>query len=71
VLARYGNLRQVQEVTAQSSYYSVNDRRLHFGLGEQTAVDLSIRWPSGVVEEYTRPPVNRVVTIREGAGIVK
>jgi enediyne biosynthesis protein E4 len=71
VLARYGNLRQVQEVAAQSSYYSVNDRRLHFGLGEQTGVDLSIRWPSGAVEEVAKAPINRVVTIREGAGILK
>ena len=33
VVARYGIRRQVQEVCAQSSFYSVNDRRLHFGLG--------------------------------------
>ncbi len=35
VTAKYGNRRQVQEVLAQSSFYSANDRRLHFGLGTE------------------------------------
>jgi len=33
VIARYGGRVQAQAVMAQSSFYSVNDRRLHFGLG--------------------------------------
>ena len=33
VVATYGERRQAQAVLAQSSYLSVNDRRLHFGLG--------------------------------------
>ena len=37
VTARYGNRLQVKEVLAQSSFYSVNDRRLHFGLGAASA----------------------------------
>lgn len=47
VAARYGTRRQAQEVTAQSSFYSVNDRRLHFGLGAETVADLTIRWSNG------------------------
>ena len=47
VVARYGNRTQAQEVTAQSSFYSANDRRLHFGLGTATAADVTIRWPNG------------------------
>ena len=39
VVARYGTHRQAQEVQAQSSFYSANDRRLHFGLGKETAAD--------------------------------
>jgi hypothetical protein len=31
VTARYGDESQAQEVQAQSSFYSSNDRRLHFG----------------------------------------
>ena len=33
VTARYGDRTQAQAVCAQSSFYSANDRRLHFGLG--------------------------------------
>ena len=45
---------QAQEVTAQSSFYSANDRRLHFGLGPATAADLTIRWPNGATETFAR-----------------
>src|SRR5918995_1251995 len=50
VVARYGGRTQAQEVTAQSSFYSVNDRRVHFGLGEANVADLTIRWPNGETE---------------------
>ena len=36
---------------AQSSFYSVNDRRLHFGLGSDDTADLTVRWPNGTIEE--------------------
>ena len=39
--------KQVQTVMAQSSYLSVNDRRLHFGLGTASSANLEIRWPNG------------------------
>ena len=51
VTARYGDRLQAQEVLAQSSYLSVNDSRLHFGLGAASTVDLEIRWPLGLVEK--------------------
>ena len=65
-----GGGRQAQEVTAQSSYYSVNDFRLHFGLGEFKTADLTIRWTNGKREEFRGVPADRLVVIREGAGIV-
>ena len=70
VLARYGSRRQVQEVTAQASFYSVNDRRLHFGLGAEKAADLTIRWTNGATETISNVAANQLVTIREGAGII-
>ena len=71
VVARYGDRVQAQEVSAQSSFYSASERRLHFGLGAATTVALAIRWPNGATE--TVPPVdaNQLVVIREGAGIVR
>src|SRR3954447_20024485 len=71
VTAQYGTRRQAQEVLAQASFYSVNDRRLHFGLGAELTADLSIRWASGATETYARLKADRLVTIREGKGIVQ
>jgi hypothetical protein len=63
---------QAQEVASQSSYYSHNDQRLHFGLGTgSNAVQIEIRWPGGQVETIKAVPVNQIVRIKEGAGIVK
>src|SRR5213079_1077880 len=50
VVASYGGRKQAQAVMAQSSYLSVNDRRLHFGLGPETSASLEVRWPNGAVE---------------------
>jgi hypothetical protein len=72
VLLRIGSRSQVQEVTSQSSYYSHNDSRLHFGMGQSQKVDLiEIRWPNGLTEMLRDIPVNHIVTIREGAGLIR
>ncbi len=71
VTAYYGSRKQAQEVLSQSSFYSVNDFRLHFGLGAAIEADLDIRWPNGGVEKLRKVACDQLVTIREGAGIVK
>jgi hypothetical protein len=70
VTARYGSHLQVQEVLAQSSFYSVNDRRLHFGLGTETVAHLTVRWTNGDIETVPNVAADQLVVIREGAGIV-
>jgi hypothetical protein len=71
VVATYGEHRQAQAVMAQSSYLSVNDRRLHFGLGPETRASLEVRWPSGKKEKVADVSADRLVVIREGSGIVR
>jgi enediyne biosynthesis protein E4 len=71
VTAQYGTKRQAQEVLAQGSFYSVNDRRLHFGLGEQTSADLTVRWTNGGSETIHQVAANQLVVIREGSGIIR
>ena len=71
VTARYDGKVQAQEVLSQASFYSANDLRLHFGLGEAQTADLEIRWPNGAIERIRNVPANRLVTIHEGAGITK
>jgi hypothetical protein len=71
VLARYAGKLQAQAVMAQSSFYSVNDRRLHFGLGSSNHADLEIHWTNGLIERFPGVQANQLVTIREGSGISK
>ena len=62
---------QAQEVLSQASFYSVNDMRLHFGLGPVEQVDLEIRWPNGAKESLSKVAADQLITVREGSGIVK
>ncbi len=71
VTAHYGGKMQAREVLSQSSFYSASDSRLHFGLGPFTAVDLEVRWPTGKKEMFRAVPIDRLLTIVEGKGIVK
>ncbi|HUD66990.1 MAG TPA: CRTAC1 family protein [Candidatus Sulfotelmatobacter sp.] len=70
VTARYGSHLQAQEVLAQSSFYSVNDRRLHFGLGAESVAHLTVRWTNGDTETVPNVAADQLVVIREGAGII-
>ena len=67
-----GGYVQLQEVTSQSSYYSANDRRLHFGLGAHNKAEkVEVRWPSGQVETLKEIAGNQILIIKEGRGILK
>jgi hypothetical protein len=70
VLVHYGGKLQAQAVLSQSSFYSCNDPRLHFGLGPYGAVDLEVYWPNGLEEKFKAIAANQLLTLREGAGIV-
>jgi hypothetical protein len=66
VICRYGGKRQVQEVMSQSSLYSSNDPRLHFGLETAEAAEVEIRWLSGLVQRFEKVAADRIITITEG-----
>ena len=68
VLVRYGGKAQAQAVLSQSSFYSCNDPRLHFGLGSFGKVDIEIFWPNGLHERHNQIAANQLVTLTEGAG---
>jgi hypothetical protein len=66
-----GGIRQRGDVLSGGSYLSSNDMRVHFGLGDQSKVDLvEIRWPSGAIEKITLPSVDRIFSVEEGKGII-
>jgi hypothetical protein len=66
------DLTQIDEVRSGASYLSQSDFRLHFGLAMQSKISLiEIRWPGGLVDKVTDVSVNRMLTIKEGQGIVE
>src|SRR5579862_1505881 len=61
-----GGKRWMEERVAESGYLSQNDGRLHFGLGNSTAIDkIVVHWPSGVEQTLEKQAVDRVLTIQE------
>jgi enediyne biosynthesis protein E4 len=71
VTVHYGDKIQVQEVLSQSSYLSVNDSRLHFGLGPAVVADIEIRWPLGRMERLEKVAANQLILVKEGLGITR
>lgn len=66
------DLTQIEEVRSGASYISHNDLRLHFGLEKRTKIDLiEIRWPSGAIDKIEGAGVNKVLTVKEGKGVVE
>jgi hypothetical protein len=62
-------MRQREDILSGGSYLSTNDPRPHFGLGQATKIeDIEVHWPSGKVEHFTAPGVDRILTINEGNG---
>jgi hypothetical protein len=65
VTAEFGNARQRQVVDGGSGFCSQNDRRLHFGLGDQPLQKVTIRWPSGSEQVLTGLAIDQLHVIRE------
>jgi hypothetical protein len=61
----------MQQTEGGTSYMSASDPRLHFGLGKRTKIEsLEITWPSGQVDKLTNLPVDKIIAVKEGVGIV-
>src|SRR5260370_10933164 len=67
-----GDLSQIAEVYSEGSYLSQSDLRVHFGLEKRTKVNLiEVRWPSGTIDKIVDAGVNKIITVKEGQGIVE
>ncbi|MCO5185199.1 MAG: FG-GAP-like repeat-containing protein [Anaerolineae bacterium] len=49
----------MQEVKSGSSFGAGSDLALHFGLGQATIAELTVRWPNGEEETYSDVPLNQ------------
>jgi enediyne biosynthesis protein E4 len=70
IAVKAGGQTQVQEVRANSSFLSASEPRTHFGLGTAAQVDeITIRWPSGVVDTIRKQAANQFLVVEEGLGV--
>lgn len=61
-----GGRTQAQAVLSQTSYYSHDDLRLHFGLGGwERAERVEVYWPSGQIDVMKNVPTNKVLIVSE------
>ena len=66
-----GGVVQVDQAKGGTSYMSASDPRIHFGLGKRSKIDsLQITWPSGQVDKLTSVPIDTILAVKEGVGIV-
>jgi len=68
-----GKHAQMDEVHTGGSVMSQSDLRLHFGVGQAKNIDLiEVKWPTTwKTEKFANVEVNQILTIKEGAGIIK
>ena len=58
---------QIKTVVSGEGFLSDSDKRLVFGLGDQTAIErLVVKWPSGLEQTVEAPSIERYWVIREG-----
>lgn len=68
VEVKTGHERQVREVRAGSSMASTDSPWPSFGIGHRDEADVTVSWPSGLVEEFDDIDADQLVTLTEGTG---
>jgi hypothetical protein len=66
-----GDMKRTRMKVAGGSYMSYHDPRMVLGIAQSQKIDwIEVKWPqpSGVVERFTDLPIDRYITIVEGAG---
>jgi hypothetical protein len=57
---------QYNQATTAVGYNSSSDKRVHFGIGEDTMIDrMELSWPTGVKQVLTNVKADQILTIRE------
>jgi enediyne biosynthesis protein E4 len=62
---------RIEQAKGGMSYMSASDPRILFGLGKRTRIDsLEITWPGGQIDRLTNVPIDRIIAVKEGSGMV-
>ena len=66
-----GSVSHVEQAKGGMSYMSASDPRIQFGLGKQSKIEsLVITWPSGIIDKLTNVPIDSIIAVKEGMGII-
>ncbi len=64
VFVKSNDLNQMQEMTLSRGFQSSVSPEFHFGLSDNTSIDLiSIEWPNGNYYELANPEINQLITL--------
>ena len=67
ITAEIGTLKLTRELYPQNTFTSQAPANVHMGLGKASKIDLlTIRWPSGLVQEFKNVPANQRLRFTEG-----
>ena len=67
-----GELHQTRSLQAGSGFLAQHSKELFFGLGNaEGPIHASIRWSSGLIQDFDNLPANHVVWIEEGSGSIR
>ena len=70
VFVTAGGMTQLREQSGGFHKWSQNHQRIHFGLAQNTQVDLlEIRWPSGTVQQIENIAANQLIKVTEEGSI--
>lgn len=63
------SITQTRKVEASSGYASQNSLTTHFGVGNAAGIQqIQIKWPSGLVENFSGLSINNIHNLTEGSG---
>ncbi len=69
VIVTAGGVDQLREQNGGYHRWAQNDRRLHFGLKNNSSVSVTVYWPSGLVSSFDNIAANKLYRVVEGSGI--
>ena len=68
VEARTGDQRVVRQLRPNRTFATQSPHEIHMGLGDASRIDqLTVHWPSGLVQTYDDVAINRHVRLTEGS----
>ena len=66
ITVQAGEIKQTKYLQAGTGFLAQHSKELFFGIGEASSIDIAVRWPSGLVQEFASLPADHRIEIVEG-----